>query len=190
MPREPLVRLPKSGKRGDRIAFLKLLYRVRTHPLTAWEWEGKLMRPGATVPEPDLHPEPHYPRCPIVLECATSPLSVGKPGGGRVLYVLWKYDSENRQWREIARAEIPAANWSWVIDLAPLAVRALEEQGANVPAVLPNLLRIENRIVAFLDRTLNGLEDQDRAEVLSVIHNQLAARIASVREPSVWSVSA
>ena len=186
MSRDRLVRLPSSGKRNDRNAFLKLLYRVRARSMTAWDWEGVILRPGRTVQEAELHPAPHYPADPILIEWVTSPLSRGRPGGGRALHILWRYESG--EWRQLGSVEGRGCDGSWALHLAPLAISALQEQGANLPAVLANLPKIQLQIATYLDRVLDPLEDCDRAHVLTVVHDELAARIAGAQQQHPWDL--
>jgi hypothetical protein len=178
MTRDLLVRLPCSSRRNDANAFLTLLYRVRRKSYSAFDWEGKHLRPGRRVRELELRPEPYYPAIPILLECATSPLSVGKPGGGRLQRILWRYQPDSHGWEKLISAEIADNDASWVNKLAPIAIEALTQQGANRPAVMPNLAEIKKRLNAILDRELEPLDVEDRGPILTAIYETLAARIA------------
>ena len=153
---------------------------MRAQSMTAWDWQGVILRPGRTVRESELHPAEHYPADPIVVEWVTSPLSRARPGGGRALHILWRYESG--EWHQLGSIEARGCDGSWALHLAPLAIAALCEQGSNLPAALPNLPQIQVEISTYLDRVLDPLEESERAHVLTVVHDELAARIARTQE--------
>jgi hypothetical protein len=167
------VTIPRSSPRSCKESYAKILTSVDPHADHAFGFEGKIVRPGSVVTDAQLWPSEKAPRIPIVLECASVP-GQGKRGHNRRewLYILWRYSPDQNEWTEIGRSFSVA--WEWACELRPLAVRALR-QG---PTVAINFLEVQRRIRALLDQELNGLEDPARWGVLSILHDQLACRVA------------
>jgi hypothetical protein len=170
------VRIPRSSPRACKESYAKILTYVDPQAEHAFGFEGKIVRPGAVVTAAQLWPDDHAPRVPILLECASVP-GQGKYGHKRRewLYILWRYHPDEDEWTEIGRSFSVA--WEWACELRPLAVRALRESTA--PAVLSvNFIEVQRRIRALLDQELEGLERPQRWQVLGILHDQLACRVA------------
>lgn len=172
------VRLPCSSDRNSRDRFAKLLSHV-TEADQGFGFEGKFLRPGATLTEAELRPTAAYPPVPILLEYMRGPAY--KTESGRrtdSIYILWRYDREANTWRELGRAT--SFSWEWALDLRPLAMRALREaRGGALVRVMPDLVAIAGRIATVLDGELKPLEAAERSKVLGVLHDQLAARLCA-----------
>ena len=48
------------------------------------------------------------------------------------LWILWRYNQEAQEWREIARAV--SQDWSWALTLREPAIRALQPPGETADA--------------------------------------------------------
>jgi len=144
----------------------------------AFGFEGKIVKPGSVVTDAQLWPTDQAPRIPIVLECASVP-GQGKRGHNRRdwLYILWRYHRDEHEWTEIGRSF--SVSWEWACELRPLAVRAIRES-SSAPTLSLNFIEVQKRIRAMLDQELKGLEHPQRGQVLSILHDQLACRVAEV----------
>jgi hypothetical protein len=175
-PEHP-VRIPRSGPRNGTPIFAKLLKAVSRNAECGFDFIGTFLKPGAAVEASTLL-MPGYPTVPILLEAS------GTYGGrghnrGEAVYILWRLDGYN--WIEIGRAKSRA--WEWSLDLGPIAQRLLAESNRSLCVeVLPNLLHIERRLQAALDRVLLPLPSRDQRRVLAVIHDTLATRFCACAE--------
>jgi hypothetical protein len=89
------------------------------------------------------------------------------------LYILWVFDAGAGEWREVARAMSVGREWTWELEEA--AKRALG-QGKRREGQI-DLVVVRRRIVEVLEGALDGLDQASQAEVLSAVHDELAARI-------------
>jgi|SRR5579862_120005 len=171
---ERFVKLPRTGSQKDKTrTFLKVLFRVAPGLQNCgYGFEGHVLRPGDVIPEKLLRPTETYPPQPICLECA-GPIGDQK----ETLYVLWRY--EGRLWVEIARAR--SRTFDWAIDIRPLAVRALSEQGYPIRKLLDpeQLAQLAARITELLDKEIAAIDPEFVNAVLCVAHDGIAARLAA-----------
>lgn len=172
------MRVPRtSPRRPSGLIYAKILRRVAPRAATGFGYEGTFVRPGAEMPLSDLGLADGQ-RALVLLECA------GNQGRARghvrteQLYVLWSCDLATLEWRELARALAPS--WQWAAELAPIARQALREARGPEMDVLPPLADITARIAAVLDHELESLEAADRVAVIAALHDQVAARLASI----------
>lgn len=179
MIRRRSVRIPRSSERNSSYAFAKLLARVERNRRVGGfsAFIGSLIRPGKLIEEDALWPSTEYPANPILLECA-GPVSGSGRGHNRApfLWLLWRYDRQSGEWQELCRAT--AHDWTWSVDLFPIAERALT-QGQAEPAA-PDLCAIAERIAATMDSELKPLDLGDKARVLSAVEHSVAARIVGL----------
>jgi hypothetical protein len=168
------IQLPHSSPRNCRNAFIKLLSHVNPEADQGFGFEGKILRPGSVVTEAELRPTDEYPERPVLLEYAQAPAQ-GKRGHNRTesLYVLWSLDAQSNTWRELGRAN--AVSWEWAVDLRPLALRAMQQR----PQVMPDLLAVEMRIMAVLERELASVAAAQQSLVLAIIHDQIAVAVVN-----------
>jgi hypothetical protein len=167
------IRIPRTATRRQSGDYCKILSRVKRGAVNGFGFEGALVRPGARIEEADLFAN-H--RSAILLEHAgldRSSEPERRPDGyGRAawpnLYILWRHDRQ--VWRELARAT--SFDWSWTLDLGPIARRALADER---PPVVPEA--VAERIAKVLDGELDAVEGQALAFVLHWVHNHLATRI-------------
>lgn len=131
--------------------------------------------------EGELWPGPEWPEMPVLLECA------GEDGSGwghqrsPSTYILWVWESG--EWREVARAASVGREWTW--DLEQAARRALGQGKRRPPEIDPAAVR--ERVARVLEAELEGLDQAGQAEVLSAVHDELAARIVGER---AWRAAA
>lgn len=170
---ERRVKIPWSGRRGQR-GFAKLLIHVPRRPLNGFEWEGTLVRPNALVRESELWPTPRHPRPPLLLEMAGHafpPTIPRRRNDNGELYVLWRYDMESGEWREIGRTI--AWGWEWSLALGPMAAAEIDKIRGLAP---PDLDEARRRIQRALDVEMERLSAADRARLLTVLHDEFACR--------------
>ena len=171
------VRIPRSSPRSYRQDYAKILTYVDPDAQCGSGFEGKIVKPGTVVTDAELWPDEKAPRIPIVLECAKAPGQEGKFGHSRreLLYILWRYNPDYDTWTEIGKAQ--SVSWQWAWELRPLAVRALCESRSREELAI-NFVEVQRRIQELLDRELKGLEHPQRWQVLGILHDQLAWRVA------------
>jgi hypothetical protein len=169
--RQRLIQLPRTSSRSQRrLAHLKLLSAVRPLEFSC-AFEGRIYPPGGLLPEEKLGP------CPVVLECV-GPVGDARPGRLReVQWILWRYDWQRAEWREIARAQSRDA--SWTLALREPAIRAMNPKPELVD-VLRKGMDIATEIIESIDRRIEHSElEAVRPIVLDAVYNQVAARIAA-----------
>jgi hypothetical protein len=163
------VKLPSTAVRNAPGTWLKLLSRVDPHATGGFGFEGKILRPAASVTLFDL-PDPA-----LLLECAGT---MGKGWGHRRmehLYVLWRYDRDRQTWRALAQTY--AVNGDWALELRP---RALRELAPAIPAALdPGA--VAQRVLAVLDVEIDRADERATEAVYAVLHDRLAARVVKLR---------
>lgn len=170
-----LVKLPYSGHRRDSGPFCALILsvtRLAKHPFAC---ERVILRPGKTIRETALWPTPRAPKIPVLVECTISPRS--RAGvcrfKGEMMYILWRY--EHQEWIEVSRCyDREGAWWS---TMHPLIVRELARSDAQPKD--PDLAVISSQTAQYLDDQIRDLNGPERAQMLTSVHDQLAARIAA-----------
>lgn len=160
------------------MTFAKLLRSVDPEAHQALGFEGKFLRPGSTIAQSDLWPDPQYPEVPLLLESFPGP-AYGIRGHRRCdsIYVLWRWDAASRSWGELGRTSSKA--WEWAMELRPLALRALRASKRLQEPAGADVIAIAERISGAMDSELRLLDRSDRSRVLSVLYNHLAARMCA-----------
>ena len=171
---ERTVWLPRSAERRGATNFLKLLCRINAYVRSGFDFLGRLLRPGARIPESDLWPSPEYPRVPLVLEGVQLDFSGHGHNRNAATFILWRYDRDTQQWIEAARSSAPGARW--VHDLAPIARRLLGDTRVWPD---PAPAEICERFATILEGELAAVTHQVRIEVLSRLHDHCAGRICA-----------
>lgn len=167
------IRIPNSASRRGVIAYAKLLHWVEQPATTGFDFEGRLLKPGQKIQEAELWPSEDWPRTPVLLECAGSE----KPGWGHrrepQIYILWRYERESGQWREIARTA--ATNSEWCLILGPVARQAVV--GAIPARPRAECAELADQVCRAIEEiVLRRLTAGDGAAVLARLHDLLAAR--------------
>lgn len=158
------VRLPKTGTRRNAITYSKLLTAVTLPARSAFDFVGTLTRPGAWVAEEDLGPG-------VLLERSEVEGDNRERERRRWvgLYILWRW--QDGDWRELARI----AGDGELANLAAIASRAIA--GAPRLEVAPTVAEAAERIREYLEGEVKRMDPCRREAVLSLVHDQLAARI-------------
>jgi hypothetical protein len=155
--------------------YAKLLQRVDPRSRTPFAWLGRFLRPGATVPEMALWPDGTFPRAPLILEFAGS-LSPARGHNRRrsdETAVLWRYDRTPGKWVELGRVAAPGAMWARLLE--PLVRDAMAKECGMVSL---DFDLIRSRIARVIAAELALVEDRDRAQLLTLVHDELASRIS------------
>ena len=159
-----LVKLPRTASDRAACTHIKLLERVAEFAPHALGFEGKILRPGSMIEISSLP-------CPaVLLECAGM---IGPRKKRECLWLIWTFDFERSEWREIARAA--SASWEWALALRPVAIYEL--RGRREPPH-PHIPEITQRIVAKIDEELEAIGPRWRPQLLSALEPELAGRIA------------
>jgi hypothetical protein len=178
------VFLPRSSPSRRERGYACLIRRVGDHQ-TAIAFDGKHFRPGAAIDDSELCPGDEWPRTPLLLEYAgldhTAPLARLSSGfGGKRrpgLHILWRYEREAHEWRELARAS--SVDNEWVAHFAAIA-RVELERGGRPAAPVDIAARASTRWIEALDRELNQLENEERAIALGLVYEQVTARVVEL----------
>jgi hypothetical protein len=172
---EKSVRLPLTNPQRSQPTYAKLLQRVDPRSRSPFEWAGRFLRPGATVPEASLWPDGTFPRAPLILEFAGA-LNPGRGHNRRKsdeTAVLWRYDRAAGKWVELGRVAAPGAMWGRLLE--PLVRNAMAEECGFVPL---DCDLVRSRIARVIAAELALVADRDRAQVLTLVHDELASRIS------------
>ena len=175
------VKLPLSVARRGQPTFAKLLQRFDPWSPGRLSWAGKFFRPGASMVESALSPDASYPRRPLLVEFCGSlqPARGWNRHNSDETVILWIYDrAHGGAFREYGRVAAPAGSWMQLLE--PLAREAMREELGAPRNLDVDLIRI--RIARVIASELDRLDRADRARVLNVMHDELAARIAAVAE--------
>jgi hypothetical protein len=151
-------------------AHIRLLTQVRPEAWNAAGFEGRLFRCGAPATHEDLGENP------VAIECA-GPQGTWKRGKHReTLWILWRYDWEEKRWREIARAQ--STNWAWAIILREPAIRAMQVSDKSGQLNLAERGReVTEELLRAIDTALVSELPEVRTLVLTTIYDQMAGRI-------------
>jgi hypothetical protein len=165
------VKIPRTAARASQRIFAKLLTRVDPDARWGSGFEGTVVKPGDQLPLTALWPTPEHPRIPVLLECAGAAHPRKGPGRQKDedIYLLWRFDVERSEWREIARAS--STSWDWAIDLRQIATRLLEESRGADAVVYPGLEQWIDRMRAALGAELKQLAPPDRFRAVAATHD-------------------
>lgn len=162
------MNLPHTSERRQDRGFLRLLTFADPHAPPGLQFDGQLLTPGAAF-DPAALPRPG-----VLLECAGSVRIA--PERSRysfaALWILWHYDFELAEWKEIVRAT--SRDSSWTLDFAPIAYRYLHAMPAPVEErAAPVAARIRELVAAELVR----VHRDARCHVLAALDRYLASEI-------------
>ena len=160
--REDDVRLPRSARKRHAGDWIKVLSRVDPKAFDGFGFEGKVLRPGEAIPRVEL-PEPA-----ILLEYA------GSAGGREYLWVLWRYDRERREFRDLA--QVRATGYEWAVAIRPIAVRELRAEPEHI--VPFDYEGARDRVLRFLEMELEGAPVGGDRRLCAMLDDSLLARIA------------
>ena len=163
---ERRVRLPRSAMRRQAITYCRLIHKLRRDAVWGgWAFDGPTLRPGSVILEADL------PLAGLLIECA------GSQGGhghnrGPTTYILWRYEREAGEFRELAR--VASVGRDWTQDLGPIVKQQLHPPRP----VLVDVGAIAGRLIQAFERETEPLESRARLLVVREIQDRLAAGVA------------
>ncbi len=169
-PRMPIPLPCTSTRSSYPYAHVKLLTRIGRMELAGAAFEGRILPPGKNLPAEELGKNP------VALECAGP---VGQPRIGRrrpVLWILWRYDWDASQWKEIARST--AVGWEWSLVLYEPAVRLLYPKPEQVDAVSRGR-DLANALIDAIDERILHEAEPVKFAALTSVYDQVAGRIAA-----------
>lgn len=167
-----MVRLPKTNPSRSAPTFLKLVARIDVRAESAMGWHGEFLRPAAMVTEKQLRPDDRYPWPPLLVESAGRLDPKAPKAERRSTWILWTYDPERKEFREIARAN--SFDWGWSMDLQPIALAHLR---ANSDSRADVMAERQARVAEAVDRELRDLDRAGALGLLSALHSVLATRL-------------
>lgn len=165
------IRLPNTCPANKRsYTFIRLVTAVRSDAWNGAGFEGALYQPGAKVRAEDLGQQP------LLLEFA-GPQGEWKRKPREHLWILWRYDAGEKDWREIARAL--AFGWEWAITLREPAIRALAPVAIAEVDPAPRGREVTAALLEAIDAALVTELPAVRALVLTSIYDRMAGRIVA-----------
>lgn len=172
------VRLPTSAVKRSQLAYCKLLKRVDPRSHSPFEWKGRIFRSGSSILESDLWPDGTFPRKPLIVEFAgaENPARGWNRHNSDNSVILWRYErpeGKDGEFVEVGRVVAPGAMWPLLME--PL-VRDAMAQEMGFPKLDLDVVR--SRIARVLSAELDLVEKADRGRILTLVHDELAARIA------------
>jgi hypothetical protein len=162
------VRIPHSCKRREP-TYATLIRRVRPCGTIASTFEGDYLRTGREVDDAG------FPPVVLLHEHAGSAIAGRGHRRSTQLHILWRWDRERREWRELMRVQ--AIGSEWVEAMKHAALRELRD---------PNLSGVDQaraaavRIFVLIDDEISLLERDAGRELVGMLWEQFAARFASV----------
>src|SRR5579863_316120 len=163
------IELPCTSTRPQKgIAFCKLLTRVERDGSFALGFDGEIHKPGAALRRDEL------PERIVVLECA-GPAGSYAQRKRETLWILWRYDKEESEWREIGRAA--AASWEWAVVLRRPAYEALRAK-PQLYDVLEMSRNVAAEIAELIHRRIEMEAEPHRVNILAAVHDRLCGEIA------------
>ncbi len=178
------VFLPRTSASRRERGYVCLIRRVCDNP-TAAAFDGKRFRAGAAIDDSELSPGDEWPSTPLALEYAgldySAPLQRLASGfGGKrrpLIHVLWRYERDRGEWRELARAS--SVDNEWVAHFIAIARVELVRNGRRA-APVDIAARASFRWIEALDRELSQLENEERAIALGLVYEQVTARVVEL----------
>lgn len=177
------IRIPDSSERyrGRRArGYAQLIQRITAG---SPRFEGRFFPAGAGVDEAELRPTADYPAAPLLVEFAGTDGAIGGDTANwrhkrlSSVHILWRFNRARQEWDELARTSSFGAEW--IHHLAPIVRHELERDLAvSTPASRIEAARAASaRVVALLDSELDRLEHEGKSHVMSMIWDQVAARL-------------
>jgi hypothetical protein len=181
--------IPRSAPSRRERGYACLIRRVSDNP-TAVAFDGKYFRCGAAIDESELSPDEEWPSTPLLLEYAgldyAAPLQRLASGyGGKrrpLVHILWRYERDRREWRELARAS--SVDNDWVQHFVAIARVEMLRNGRPA-APVDIAVRASVRWIEALDRELSQLENEERVIALGLLYEQITARVVDLGEVGV-----
>ncbi|MCU1325725.1 MAG: hypothetical protein JWN34_1095 [Bryobacterales bacterium] len=174
IPRE--FRLPNSSERRNAGGWHQLLTSVDVHAPRGLQFRGQVLSPGAPFDPADL------PRPAVVVENGGS-VRTGKVLNSRYsysnLWVLWTFDFEKEEWREVLRAIDNTSGWT--LSFAPAAKR-LMQPGASEETIELDARPIAEQLAAAITTRLQIVPREVRCYVLAGLAEHVSREIVKVTD--------
>jgi hypothetical protein len=152
--------------------YCKLIEDIVPQPFGCCRFDGRIYRPGAPIALESL------PRPAVVIECTgpIGPYLHRRAGRYRDYgYILWTFDFQAFEWREIARAQAPDASWTAAIrELAWLALHPRLE----LVDIVKRSRDVSQELLDAIDKRLLSEMPEVKANALYSIYERVAGRIA------------
>jgi hypothetical protein len=170
------ISLPNTSPANRRSGYthVKILTAVESGAWNGAGFVGRLYPPGARISAAEL------PGGAIALEYAGPQGTWQQRNREREgLWILWRYDLEAQDWREIARAV--SRDWHWAVVLRGPAIRALELAAADPIAADPTVRAqdVAYELLVAIDSALSPELPAVRKAVLSAVYDSMAGRLAA-----------
>ncbi len=169
--------IPRSAVSRGAPTYALLLRRVHPYRTNARSFEGTYLKCGSRVERSQLRPDPSYPETPVLLELAGNDRTGWGHNRSSQIHILWRLEDDG--WLEVARTISKGADW--VEQLRPLAMR---EVGGPPAADQKLAFQTANVLVSRLDEDFRNLSNADRQIALSLVYEQIAARMVDSETPS------
>jgi hypothetical protein len=166
------IRLPNTCPENRRqFTHVRMLTQVEPDAWSAAGFHGALFPAGGRIPAAELREHP------VCLEFA------GPQGTWRErhhenegLWILWRWDWADREWREIARALAVGSEWALI--LREPAIRALQSPGETADP--HNRGReVSEQVLAAIESALAPEPPAVRRAVLCAVYDRMAGRLAA-----------
>ncbi len=172
-PATSYCRAPRTASRRGALAYCKLLERVHPDASDGFGYVGKFLPPGSPIDAADLRLGKG--RNAVILE--STEVEGERDPAGRIrwerLYCLWRWDTGESKWIEIARCRDNSGDWAYFLrEPARIAL------GRESWTVITSIPETAERIRKVLERELESIEPSQRGKVLAELHDQLGAGIA------------
>lgn len=166
------IRLPNTCPQNKRsFIHIRLISGVREDAWNGAGFAGELFRVGAKVSPQELGEHP------VLLEFA-GPQGVWQKGKRRPnLWILWRYDWDAKDWREIAR--VLAYAWEWAPILRGAAIDALHPVETAAVDAVQRGREVTDELLQSIDAALKAELPAVRALVLTSIYDGMAGRIVA-----------
>jgi hypothetical protein len=168
----PLIPLPNTCPQNRaHFPHVKLLCGVSPDTWSGFGFKGKIYQAGRRVSAEELGENP------VALESA-GPQGTHKHGKKRAyLWILWRYDWQEKAWKEIART--CALGPEWVTVLREPAIEALRPEAALQANSIDRGREVSDGLLQTIDDALVMELPAVRAMALASLYDQVAGRLAA-----------
>jgi hypothetical protein len=170
-----IVGLPNTSPQNRRsFTHVRIVTRVDADAWNGAGFHGALFQPGARIPTAELPPAA------VALEyCGPQGTWRQRNREREFLWILWRYDWEAADWREIARAV--SRDWHWALVLRAPAILALGRPAVDLAEVDPveRGQAVTDELLAGIDSAVSLELPAVRMAVLTSIYDSLAGRIVA-----------
>jgi hypothetical protein len=178
------VHIPRSAQRRAGPTYALLVKHVLAQRRFD-AFRGTRIKPGTTINEAELWPEPDYPSTPLLLEYAgpdrvagLQPVLTGHRRFNEI-YILWRYHRAHHAWVEVVRCKSLGSEWIDYLKPVALAELARTEPAIAAVQIIDQAAGITARVLETLDRELDTLGDTARELTLNFVYREFTCRVAA-----------